>query len=52
MQRHIGLFGQHIDEVDTTTVFGSAQLCAVGEASQNELGRQHCHGRCNDQRRH
>ena len=39
MQRHIGLFGQYIDEVTRPQFSVLAQLCAVGEASQNELGR-------------
>ena len=39
MQRHIGLFGQRIDEVTRPQFSVLAQLCAVGEASQNELGR-------------
>lgn len=39
MQRHIGLFGERIDEVTRPQFSVLAKLCALGEVSQNELGR-------------
>ena len=39
MQRHIGLFSDHIDEITRAQFSVLAKLCTRGETSQNELGR-------------
>ena len=39
MQRHIGLFSERIDEITRPQFSVLAKLCFMGEASQNELGR-------------
>ncbi|MGC6484495.1 MAG: MarR family winged helix-turn-helix transcriptional regulator [Candidatus Puniceispirillales bacterium] len=39
MQRHISLFTDRIEEITRPQFSVLAKLCALGEASQNELGR-------------
>lgn len=38
-QRHLAIFSSHIDDLTPTQFAALAQLCVLGRASQNALGR-------------